>query len=162
MKVHCSVWLSSMFQSAVRMYRPRNNDQASSVADNEPKKTGLQGACPMLLWIRGVIRNNHICPSWMHPLNAYSCIALDCRQMSTSSSLCFEEFISGWFQELLLSLAKECKSLVCGFVKAGTHLFSTPVHVHCVHCSRMPYFVYFYYRVQFATINYKNNRVAVW
>ncbi|XP_068692520.1 treslin-like [Montipora foliosa] len=116
MKVHCSVWLSSMFQSAVRMYRPRNNDQASSVADNEQKKTGLQGACPMLLWIRGVIRNNHICPSWMHPLNAYSCIARDCRQMSTGSSLCSEEFISGWFQELLLSLAKECKSLVIDMI----------------------------------------------
>lgn len=70
---------------------------------------------PNPLWIRGVINHACVCPTWLHPTKGYSCIGMDGRHTvdSTNSALCSHGFISGWFQELLLSLAKDNKLLVC-------------------------------------------------
>ena len=114
-KVHCFVQLTSVFQPAVRQL-----SQMSTEGDDMPSnvssglKTTQMPFCPTLLWIRGSISHSHVCLSWLHPMKAYSCIGLDCRQKDnlSNSALCFKEFLSGWFQELLLSLAKENKSLV--------------------------------------------------
>ena len=114
-KVHCFVQLTSVFQPAVRQLSQISTevDDMPSNVSSGPKTTQMP-FCPTLLWIRGLISHSHVCLSWLHPMKAYSCIGLDCRQKdnSSNSALCFKEFLSGWFQELLLSLAKENKSLV--------------------------------------------------
>ena len=120
-KIHCSVGLTSLFQPVVRWLSQRDVHQISTEVEYMPSnvspgnKTTETPSCLTLLWIRGLISQSHVCLSWLHPMKAYSCVGLDCRQTddSTNSALCFKEFLSGWFQELLLSLAKENKSLVC-------------------------------------------------
>lgn len=89
-----------------------NDQQASTpeVSTSEKDKSP-----PNLLWIRGVINQACICPTWLHPTKGYSCIGMDDRHAddSPNSALCSQRFISGWFQGLLLSLANDSKLLVC-------------------------------------------------
>lgn len=109
--------LISIFQSATMQCRPPNVQYASTLADGVPKSPGLETTqflpCPMLLSIQGVIRHKYICPSWLHPVKAYLCFASDCKITCTDAPLCPKECLSGWFQEMLLALAKNRKSLVC-------------------------------------------------
>ena len=70
-----------------------------------------------LLWIRGVVSHTCVSPTWLHPTKGYSCIGLDnsTGDGPIDSSLCSQKLISGWYQALLLSLAKENKLLVWNF-----------------------------------------------
>lgn len=99
--------------------RPSNVQYTSTLADGMPKAPGLETTrflpCSMLLSIRGVIRHKYICPSWLHPVKAYLCFASDCKMTCTDAPLYPKECLSGWFQEMLLALAKNRKSLVCVF-----------------------------------------------
>lgn len=114
-KVHCSLRISSVFQPATKQSCSKNEagDVQSIVS------SGLEASempfCPTLVWIRGAINHSQVCPSWLHPVKAYTCIGLDCRlpDGSKNCGLCSKETLSGWFQELLLSLTQENESLVC-------------------------------------------------
>ena len=114
-KVHCSLRLSSVFQSATKQFCSKNEagDVQSIVL------SGLEASempfCPTLVWIRGAINHSQVCPSWLHSVKAYTCIGLDCRLPDSSKNCgsCSKEILSGWFQELLLSLTQGNKSLVC-------------------------------------------------
>ena len=124
-KVHCAVKLLSIFQPLPEQQGPRvhchkTTDRRNGANDLQASTTDLStsekdGSPPNLLWIRGVINQASICPTWLHPTKGYSCIGTDDKHAddSTNSALCSERFISGWFQELLLSLANDSKLLVC-------------------------------------------------
>ena len=120
-KIHCSVLLNSMFKPASVQPNSRSFQEVANVLNDGPTNSlSANNATetfhfPTLLWIRGVINHSSICPTWLHPLKAYTCIGLDCTQSyeSTNSASSSMRPLSGWFQELLLSLAKGNKLLVC-------------------------------------------------
>jgi len=126
LKVHCSVQLISIFQSATMQCRSSNVQYTSTLADGIRKAPGLETTqflpCSMLLSIRGVIRHKYICPSWLHPVKAYLCFASDCKMTCTDAPLYPKECLSGWFQEMLLALAKNRKSLVIDVIDCETGL----------------------------------------
>lgn len=121
-KVHCCVKLHSMFQPVAEQQDPtdHHHSTATEAIDTTTKVSASDEdkSSPNLLWIRGVISHTCVCPTWLHPTKGYSCIGVDdsCTAVS-NSALCSQRFISGWFQELLLSLAKENKLLVCTILK---------------------------------------------
>ena len=123
-KVHCAVKLCSMFQPVPEQQCLRAHHQSTSnrtnydsdqqVSTTEVSTSAEDKSPPNLLWIRGVINQACICPMWLHPTKGYSCIGIGdrCADDSPNSGLCSQRYISGWFQELLLSLANESKVLV--------------------------------------------------
>lgn len=120
-KIHCSVLLNSMFEPKSVQPNPRSFHEVANVLNDGPTNslTGNKAAetfhFPTLLWIRGVINHSTICPTWLHPMKAYTCIGLECTQRveSTNSASSSMKPLSGWFQEFLLSLSKGNKLLVC-------------------------------------------------
>ena len=118
-KVHCSVKLHSMFRPVTEQEGPSDigyssmTDQTADTAI-KPSTSNDDKSITNLLWIRGVVNHTCVSPTWLHPTKGYSCIGLDDRTTndSTDSPLCSQKLISGWYQELLLSLAKENKLLV--------------------------------------------------
>ena len=108
-----------MFQPVAKRQHPKDNHQTTGTESIDTKtkmstSDENESSPANLLWIRGVISHASVCPTWLHPTKGYSCIGMDNRHTddSTNSALCSQRFISGWFQELLLSLAKESKLLV--------------------------------------------------
>ena len=96
----------------------RTSDANQQASTTEVSTVDKDKSPPNLLWIRGVINQACICPMWLHPTKGYSCIGIDDRHAddSPNSALCSQRYISGWFQELLLSLANDSKLLVCTIV----------------------------------------------
>ena len=118
-KVHCSVKLHSMFRPVTEQEGPSdigNSSMTDKTADTAIKSSTSNDdkSITNLLWIRGVVNHTCVSPTWLHPTKGYSCIGLDDRTAddSKNSPLCSQKLISGWYQELLLSLAKERKLLV--------------------------------------------------
>lgn len=120
-KIHCSVLLNSMLKPTSVLPNPRSFQEVANVLNDGPtnsltaNNTTETFHFPTLLWIRGVINHSSICPTWLHPLKVYTCIGLECTQSyeSTNSASSPMRPLSGWFQELLLALAKGNKLLVC-------------------------------------------------
>lgn len=104
-----------MFQPVPEQQGPRDHHHDAADTTTEVSTSDKDKSSPNLLWIRGVINHACICPTWLHPTKGYSCIGMDDRHVddSANSALCSQRFISGWFQELLLSLANDSKLLVC-------------------------------------------------
>ena len=99
------------------------NTSSFQAPDENPTSEGIDGVriSPNLLWIRGVVKQGLVCPSWLHPMKAYSCVGVVVSSATTDQKD-LDQFgpaffsvgnLSAWFQELLLSLAKESKLLVC-------------------------------------------------
>ena len=109
-----------MFQSVEGLEGLRNSHDNSSLTDQtmdmerKQSPSNNDSSNLNLLWIRGVVSHTCVSPTWLHPTKGYSCIGLDNSTGNgpIDSSLCSQKLISGWYQALLLSLAKEKKLLV--------------------------------------------------
>ena len=99
-----------------------NQQSESSLSATRGNGT-ITSAQPNLFWFSGVVDRSSVCPSWLHPTRAYSIFGMahndSDQQMavtSSSSSQFSGQILSGWFQELLLSLGKENLLVVCAVV----------------------------------------------
>ena len=101
-----------------------SENQQSESSLSETRGNGpMTSAQPNLFWLSGVVDRSSVCPSWLHPTRAYSIVGMahndSDQQMAvtlSSSSQFSGQILSGWFQELLLSLGKENLLVVCAVV----------------------------------------------
>jgi hypothetical protein len=87
------------------------SDSPSTKSDNQAIKKN----CPNLFWIKGAIRRENVCPSWFHLTKVYSCVAMVTDQENDAGL----SGLSGWFQRLMISLARQNLLLVCNTVILG-------------------------------------------
>ena len=99
-----------------------NQETESSLSATRGNGT-ITSAQPNLFWLSGVVDRSCVCPSWLHPTRAYSIVGMahndsdqEMAVTSSSSSQFSGQILSGWFQELLLSLGKENLLVVCAVV----------------------------------------------
>lgn len=81
---------------------------APDIPSTDHEINNTQKKCPNVFWIKGAVRRDKICPSWFHVKKVYTCVA-----MVTEKGNEISPGVSGWFQRLMLTLAKQNLSLVC-------------------------------------------------
>uniref|UniRef100_A0A6P8IJ72 Uncharacterized protein LOC116301888 n=1 Tax=Actinia tenebrosa TaxID=6105 RepID=A0A6P8IJ72_ACTTE len=78
------------------------------VISTESENNDTQKSCPNVFWIKGAVRRDKICPSWFHLTKVYTCVAM----VTEKGNELTWSGLSGWFQRLMLTLAKQNLSLV--------------------------------------------------
>ncbi|XP_001628252.2 treslin [Nematostella vectensis] len=87
-KAHCVVKLSPMLPSMLQL----------------SPSASYQSASPNLVWVKGVLRREKICPTWLHEAKVYTCVGMvtDHKDGHCSKT----RMLSGYFRNLLLDLAR--------------------------------------------------------
>jgi len=81
---------------------------------------------PNVFWVKGVVRRDKVCPTWFHLSKVYSCVAMVTASTSESSgSESGSSVLSGWFQRLLMALAKQNLVLVRSALDKNEKLISS-------------------------------------